>query len=81
MVEEENEVVTHWGCQLLREDGSVYITRWDPGYGSGIYVPYTEAEARADVARGEPGFPKERKRLVRRIEITTVTTTPWEVAE
>jgi hypothetical protein len=72
------ETVTHWGCQLLREDGSVYTTRWDPGYGSGVYVPYTEAEARADVAMPRRDWPASRKRLVTRTETTTVVTTPWK---
>jgi hypothetical protein len=85
------EETVHWGCQLLREDGSVYLTRWNPGYGSGVYEPYTEAEARADVARDDTyrassGFsqthtPASRKRLVTRTETVTTVTTPWTVVE
>ena len=78
--EVETEVTVHWGCQLLRTDGSVYLTRWNPGYGSGIYEPYTKAEARADVAHHERDWPAWRKRLVTRTETVTTVTTPWEVA-
>lgn len=69
--------VVHWGCQFVRPDGSVYTTRWDPGYGSGVYIPYTEAEARADVARTDPSW-SGTKRLVSRTETTTVVTTEWK---
>lgn len=82
--EVEIEVVTHWGCALYLDrpdnpdlDGRLYIVRWDPGYGSGTYLPYIEAEARADVARAEPGF---RKGLVTRTQTTTIVTTPWKEA-
>jgi hypothetical protein len=80
----ENETYTdtevHWGCQLLRPDGSVYITRWDPTHGGMHFEPYTEAEARADVANknglyGDAG--RYTKRLVTRTETTTTATTPW----
>lgn len=63
-------VVRHWGCEY--RPGQV---RWDPGYGSGIWVPYDENEARSDVAR-TPGA-----RLVSRTETTIVVTTPWKEAE
>lgn len=77
--EGEVTVVRHWGCQLLREDGTVYTTRWNPGYGSGVYVPYSEAEARQDVAQREAnGFSK---RLVSRTETTVVVSTQWKVVE
>jgi hypothetical protein len=75
------DTAIHWGCQLLTEDGQVYTTRWDPGHGSGTYLPYTEAQARADVADDERGWPAARKRLVTRTETTTVVTTPWVVVE
>lgn len=65
----------HWGVELINSKGQVFTTRWDPGYGSGVYVPYNEAEARADLAREEPGYTK---RLVTRTETTLVVTTPWE---
>jgi hypothetical protein len=74
------DVVVHWGCQLLRPDGSVYITRWNPTYGGMHFESYTEAEARADVANREGRFGHEgqfTKRLVTRTETTTVVTTPW----
>ncbi|MBT56572.1 MAG: hypothetical protein CMF72_24630 [Mameliella sp.] len=68
------EVTVHWGCQLIfRDTGRVYLTRWNPGYGTGIYVPYSEAEARADVRRSE----QFDKRLVTRTETVTTVTTPW----
>lgn len=70
----------HWGCQLLRPDGSVYITRWNPTYGGTHFEPYTEAEARADVADKRGRFSDEShftKRLVTRTETTTTVTTPW----
>ena len=73
----EVEMVTHWGVQLLTRDGRVYTTRWDPGYGTGVNVPYTEAEARADASRDDRDWPASRKRLVTRTETTTVETTPW----
>ena len=76
-VDVETEVTVHWGCQLLHPDGSVYITRWDPGYGSGVYIPYTEEQARADVA-DHSDWPN--KRLVTRTETIVTTTTPWEEA-
>jgi hypothetical protein len=74
------DVEVHWGCQLVRADGSVYITRWDPTYGGTHFAPYTEAEARADVANknglyGDEG--RYTKRLVTRTETTTTATTPW----
>ncbi len=59
-------IVRHWGCK----DASG-VVRWDPGYGSGVYVPYDEAEARADVRRTEGAV------LVSRSETTLVVTTPW----
>lgn len=69
----------HWGVELGNG-----VVRWDPGYGSGIYVPYDEAEARADLAAvlaGKSGpavghYPNAR--LVTRTETTTVVTTAWE---
>ena len=75
--ETETTVVRHWGAQFVRPDGSVYITRWDPGYGTGVYVPYSKAEAQADVASPERDFIGT-KRLVSRTETTTVVTTPWK---
>jgi hypothetical protein len=78
--ETETETVTHWGCQYVRTDGKVYITRWDPGYGSGMYIPYTEAQARADVATPDRDWPGS-KRLVKRTQTTVVTTTAWEPVE
>jgi hypothetical protein len=58
-------VVQRWGCKL---PGGVI--RWDPGYGSGGNVPYTEAQARDDVQRsgGE---------LVTRARTEIVVETPW----
>jgi hypothetical protein len=73
------DVVVHWGCQLLREDGTVYLTRWDPGYGSGTYIPYTEEQARADVRSDDRDWPASRKRLVTRTVTTTTVLTPWVV--
>lgn len=78
--EVDTETITHWGCQFVRKDGTVYLTRWDPTYGGTHFEPYTEAEARADV-NSVWGWPKERKRLVTRTETTVVTTTPWEVVD
>lgn len=79
VTETDVDVVTHWGSQLLKADGSVYTTRWNPSYGTGIPQPYTEAEARADAAR--PAYWSGDARLVTRTEttITVVTTTPWTV--
>lgn len=76
--DQEGETVTeedtHWGCQLLfRDTRRVFITRWNPGYGSGVYEPYTEAQARADVAHAE----QYDKRLVTRTETVTTVTTDW----
>lgn len=73
--EVDTEVVTHWGVQLLNSQGAVVTTRWNPGYGSGFHVPYTEAEARADLALSEKNTTKV---LVTRTETTVVTTTPWK---
>jgi hypothetical protein len=69
--EGEVKIVEHWGVKWGQGDS----VRWDPGYGSGIYVPYSEAEARADHAR-TPG-----SRLVKRTETTLVVTTPWKETE
>lgn len=71
----DQEVIQHWGCQFCRQDGTVYITRWNPGHGSGENIPYTENEAKADVAITVEGF---RKVLVTRKQATTIITTPWE---
>ena len=66
--ERDTEVVRHWG---VRFPG---VVRWNPGYGSGIYIPYTEAQARADAAAsgGE---------LVTRVETTVVVTGRWQTPE
>lgn len=78
-VETDVDVVTHWGCQFVRADGDVYLTRWDPSYGTGIPQPYTEAEARADVRTKDSDWKHGTKRLVTRTEttITTTVTTHW----
>lgn len=60
-------VVRHYGARLT--SGAV---RWDPGYGSGIYIPYSREQAEADV-RHTPGA-----ELVTRTETTIVVTTTWE---
>lgn len=64
-------VVRHWGVQYNKRDPK--SVRWDPGYGSGVYVPYSEAEARAD-AENCGGA------VVTRTETTIVVTTPWKEA-
>lgn len=69
--------VTYWGCQFVRGDGSVYLTRWNPSYGTGDKVPYTENEARADVARASQSDGALRRRLVTRTETTIEITPPW----
>jgi hypothetical protein len=74
------EETVHWGCQLLHEDGTVYLTRWDPGYGSGMYIPYTEEQARYDVNSDDRDWPSSRKQLVTRTETVTTVTTPWKVS-
>lgn len=81
MGEGEVTVNRHWGVQLLTKEGEVFTTRWDPGYGSGVYVPYSEVEARADANRDDKDLSKERKRLVTRTETTLVVTTPWTLVE
>lgn len=61
MTEVETETIVHWGAKL-------------PGAVIRIRAPYTEAEARADVARN-PGSV-----LVTRTETTTIETTAWTEA-
>lgn len=64
-IETDTEIITHWGVRL---PGGVI--RWNPGYGTGVYVPYTEAQARDDAERSGG-------QVLTRTETTTIVTTDW----
>jgi hypothetical protein len=75
-VEITSTIHRHWGVELLyRDTGTAYGIRWYDRPGS---PPYSEDEARFEQSRPEKNFTK---RLLTRLQTTTVRTTAWKAVD